>query len=175
MMEMKSRFLRIGTVFLACVSLISCNSDDGIECPEDFTGALTSVEEQLVGEWILSSIVATEEVDLTDDDVENPSTDLFGQYSDCQRDAVYTFGENRSYVYEQGQYAEDCEYKVETTGTWEFVSQNLQLTASCSIQSTAIEFNGDATEFSFSQNYNVTDVNGRTFRSDVVFTYTLVP
>ncbi|MDF0717902.1 DUF5004 domain-containing protein [Muricauda sp. 334s03] len=172
---MKSKFLSIGTVFLVCASFISCNSDDSIECPQDFTGALSAAEEQLVGEWVLSSIVATEEVDLTDDDVDNPSTDLFGQYSDCQRDAMYIFGENRSYTYEQGQNAEDCDYQVETSGTWELVSQNLRLTASCSIQSTALVFNDDSTEFSFSQSYNVTDVNGNTFRSNVDFTYSLIP
>ncbi|MCR9227874.1 MAG: DUF5004 domain-containing protein [Flavobacteriaceae bacterium] len=153
--------------------LISCSSDDGPECAPDFTGDLTTTEEILVGEWILTGIVAAEELDLTDDDTDNASTDLFDQYEECARDAAYTFDSDRTFAYEIGKYGEDCEYVVPSAGTWELSSQNLSLVSSCSVQTTSLEFNDDLTAFTFSEIYNVTDVTGTVVQTRIDFTYTL--
>lgn len=155
--------------------MFSCSSDEGTQCPPDFTGELTTNEEKLVGEWELSAIVAGEALDLTDDQVDNPSTNLYNQYTDCQQDAFYTFGSQRTFSYEEGQNAQDCSNKVQTSGTWELASNTLRIKASCNIQSTTVEFNAENTEFSFADTFNVTDVSGTTRQTTIAFTYTLVP
>ncbi|WP_318309116.1 DUF5004 domain-containing protein [Flagellimonas crocea] len=172
---MKNKFLSIGVLLLTGIVMFSCSSDDGTQCPPDFTGELSTNEEKLVGEWVLSAIVAGEALDLTDDGVDNPSTNLYGQYTDCQQDAVYTFGSQRTFSYEEGQNAEDCTNKIQTSGTWELSSNTLRLTASCTIQSTTVEFNTEATEFSFAETFNVKDVTGTTTQTTIAFTYALVP
>ena len=172
---MKHKFLSIGTTLLMGVLFLSCSSDDGNQCPPDFTGDLTAEEEMLVGAWALSAMVATDEFDLTDDGVDNPSTDIYNQYTECQQDAVYTFGAQRTYGYEEGQNAGGCDAQIQIDGTWELVSGTLRLTSSCSIQSTSVEFNGDSTAFTLSQTFNVRDVNGTLSQTSIDFTYSLVP
>jgi len=144
---MKRNAFIIGAMILMGGVITSCNSDNEIDCPEDFTGELVAEEELLVGTWVLSAITADEEIDLTDDDVDNPSTDFFAQYSACQRDASYTFNSDRSYEYEQGQNATDCQNKVALEGTWRMASANLSLVSACSLQNTDIEFSPIDIEF----------------------------
>lgn len=170
---MKRMFFYALSMLGISMVLISCSSDEGPECAQDFTGDLTTTEEILVGEWILTAIVAAEELDLTDDDTDNASTDLFGQYDECARDAAYTFDSDRTFAYEIGKYGEDCDYVVPSAGTWELSSQNLSLVSSCSVQTTSLEFNDDLTTFTFSEIYNVTDVTGTVVQTRIDFTYTL--
>ncbi len=171
---MKRNAFMIGAWVLMAGIISSCNSDNDVDCPEDFTGELTTGEEVLVGTWVLSAITADEEIDLTDDDEDNPSTDFYAQYSDCQRDASYTFNSDRTYEYEQGQNAEDCQNKTALEGTWKLVSANLSLIGGCSLQNTDIEFNVNGTEFSFTNDYDVRDVDGIVSSVEITFTYSLL-
>ncbi|MEC3965302.1 DUF5004 domain-containing protein [Flagellimonas halotolerans] len=172
---MKEKLFNAGILMCIGAMLLSCTSDDGVECAEDFTGDLSANEQKLVGEWVLSGIVAAKELDLTDDNTDNPSTDLFAQYAECKKDASYTFGEDRSYAYELGKYEEDCEYIAASTGTWELASQNLSLVSSCSLQTTVLEFNEDSSQFTFSEIYSVTEVTGTVVQTRIDFTYSLMP
>ena len=170
---MKRTFFNAISLMCIGVTLLSCSSDDGPECAEDFTGELTANEEKLVGEWVLSDIVAAKELDLTDDDTDNASKNLFEQYEECARDAAYTFESDRTFTYEIGKNAEDCDNPVTSTGTWELISQNLSLAASCTVQATTLEFNEDSSAFTFSEIYNVTEVTGTVVQTRIDFTYTL--
>nr|WP_321411094.1 DUF5004 domain-containing protein [uncultured Allomuricauda sp.] len=172
---MKRMFFNALSLMCIGVTLLSCSSDDGPECVQDFTGKLTANEEILLGEWILSDIVAAKELDLTDDDTDNASTNLFEQYEECARDAAYTFDSDRSFTYEIGKYGEDCDYAVPSSGTWELNSQGLSLVSSCTLQTTSLEFNEDLTAFTFSEIYNVTQVTGTVVQTRIDFTYTLAP
>ncbi|WP_240905136.1 DUF5004 domain-containing protein [Flagellimonas oceani] len=163
----------IAMMFLM-VGFWSCNSDDETNCPEDFTGSLGTGEEVLVGKWQLKAIKAEEALDLTDDDTDNPSKDLFAQYSACQKDAFYTFETDRTYAYEQGKTAEDCENTFSSDGTWRFASNTLNLVSSCSVQSTGLELNEDFTEFTFSVDYKISEVDGSVVQTTLDFTYALL-
>lgn len=172
-MFMKRNAFIIGMLVMMGGIISSCNSDNDVDCPEDFTGELATEEELLVGTWVLSAITADEEIDLTDDDVDNPSTDFFAQYSACQRDASYTFNSDRTYEYEQGQNATDCQNKAALEGTWRLASANLSLVSGCSLQNTDIEFNVNGTEFSFTNDFEVRDVDGVVSAVEITFTYSL--
>lgn len=163
----------IAMMFLM-VGFWSCDSDDETNCPEDFTGSLGTGEEVLVGKWQLEAIKAEEAIDLTDDDTDNPLKDLFAQYSACQKDAFYTFETDRTYAYDQGQTAEDCENAFSSDGTWRFASNGLNLVSSCSVQTNELEFNEDFSKFTFSVAYRITDVNGKVVQTTSNFTYVLL-
>lgn len=150
----------------------SCNSDDEVQCPEDFSGTLTAEETQLLGSWRLSAIVADTEIDMTDDGEDNPDTDFFVQYEDCQKDARYTFLPDRTYSFEQGQTAEDCgQYAVTLEGTWRLASDQLSLVSGCTLQNNDIEVAGDGSEFSFTGDFSVRDVTGQVHPAKITFTY----
>ena len=170
---MKRNAFILGILVVMGGIMFSCNSDNEVDCPEDFTGELTAEEETLVGTWVLTAITADEEIDLTDDDEDNPSTDFYAQYSECQKDASYTFSSDRTYEYEQGQNAEDCQNKGTFEGTWRLASDNLSLVSGCSLQNTDIDFNVDETEFSFTNEFDVRDVGGLVKSVEITFTYTL--
>ena len=86
---MRRKLVFACTTLLLAQLFIACNStDDGIECPEDHTGALAEAEEKLPGDWVLTAMTADQEIDLTDDETDNPSTDLFTQYEACQKEGV---------------------------------------------------------------------------------------
>ncbi|KAB7530111.1 DUF5004 domain-containing protein [Flagellimonas olearia] len=157
------------------IFITSCTSDDGEDCPGDFTGALDANEQKLIGTWILSSIVSMEEVDITDDGEDNPSNDIYAQYSDCQKSTFYTFNSNRIYQLGQSQSFEGCEKAVTVEGSWQLTSQTLGLVRNCTLQNIGVVFSADETRFSFSGNYTVTEENGNIVQTDITFTYTLTP
>ena len=151
--------------------LMGCNSDNSIDCPEDFTGALAENEQKLTGEWRLSAITADKEIDLTDDNEANPTQDIFLQYSECQRDGVYQFDTNRNFKFDQGQNGTNCANKSSSEGTWRLNAEVLSLVGSCNQQFIGVEFNGDASAFSFSDDFTVNDVSGRSVTAKITFTY----
>ncbi len=164
------RFMIFGTVLLGSM-LSGCSTDNSIECPEDFTGSLVEEENNLLGTWQLSAIVAGEEVDLTDDNEENPDTDIFVQYTACEKDAEYTFGPGRAYEYSQGANESDCSNMVNITGTWKLANGSLGMVGNCSVQNMNVVLNDDNSAFSVTSNYTITDVNGVSVQTDVTFTY----
>ena len=171
---MKRIIFNVVVLFMMGGLVVSCSSDDDSDCTEDFSGALQANEEKLVGEWVLTAIVANEAVDITDDDTENPSTNLFAQYNQCQKDGVYTFNADRSYTFEQGQNGTDCQNRATFDGTWQLSSNTLSFVSSCTLQNLTVTFNGSETDFMFSNVFNVTDVNGNTIEVNITFTYSLV-
>lgn len=173
--KMKKKFLNVLSVLMVGIMLLSCNSDGETNCPANFSGALITEEEPLVGEWVLSGVLSAKEIDLTDDDTDNPSKDIFVQYSDCEKDVVYIFKTDRSYTYELGRNAEDCDYTIPSKGTWQLRTNNLSLVTSCQLYITALEFNEDETKFSYSNVYNITEVDGSIVQTNIEFTYALVP
>tara|TARA_R110002020_G_scaffold384233_5_gene595116 strand:+ start:86507 stop:87037 length:531 start_codon:yes stop_codon:yes gene_type:complete len=151
--------------------LVGCSTDNTVECPADYEGALTEAENGLLGTWELTAIVAVKEVDITKDDVQNPKKDIYVQYTDCEKDAEYTFGPERAYEFAQGQNASNCSNKLKIEGTWKHSGDILGLIGNCSAQNLKIVFNEGKTAFTTTSNYNITDVNGLTVQTDVTFTY----
>lgn len=170
---MKRLFLNYVTLGSVLLIFNACTTDNEVECPEDYMGALASAEEKMVGEWVLTAIEADKEIDLTDDNEDNPDTNIFAQYSDCQRDGAYAFSSSRGYTFKQGLKASDCERTVNLEGTWQLAGSVLSLVGSCNVQNLPLEFNSDNTEFVFSEDFNVTDIQGATQQTKVSFTYTL--
>jgi hypothetical protein len=154
--------------------LVGCSTDNTIECPADFEGALVEEENNLLGTWEMTAIMAEKEVDLTKDDEQNAKKDIYVQYTDCEKDAEYTFGPGRAYEFAQGQNASACGNKVMIEGTWKLSSGTLGLTGNCSLQNLNIVFNAEKTAYTTTSNFNITDVNGLTVQTDVTFTYTKV-
>jgi hypothetical protein len=154
--------------------LVGCSTDNTIECPADFEGALVEEENNLLGTWEMTAIMAEKEVDLTKDDEQNAKKDIYVQYTDCEKDAEYTFGPGRAYEFAQGQNASACGNKVKIEGTWKLSSGTLGLTGNCSLQNLNIVFNAEKTAYTTTSNFNITDVNGLTVQTDVTFTYTKV-
>jgi|TARA_R110000868_G_scaffold401498_1_gene677011 hypothetical protein len=152
--------------------LVGCSTDNTVECPADYEGALVAEENGLLGTWELTAIVAVKEVDITKDDVQNPKKDIYVQYTDCEKDAEYTFGPGRAYEFAQGQNASSCSNKVKIEGTWKLSSDILGLIGNCSAQNLKIVLNEGKSAFTTTSNYNITDVNGQTVQTDVTFTYT---
>lgn len=155
----------LGLTFLNCGV-----TDDAIECPPQFTGELQASESKLVGEWSLIDLVADKEVDLTNDFTDNPSVDMFSQYTDCSKDAVFIFGDNRVYSYENGSRTEGCN-GTSTSGTWSLDSDELFLIVSCVSLNSQLSFNESNTLFEYSSTIDIQEVNGIVTTASVTFSY----
>lgn len=152
--------------------LASCDSENEVQCPEDFTGALTAEEAELLGTWTLTAIASDTAIDMTDDGEDNPNTDFFAQYGECQKDASYTFGPNRAYTFDQAQHGENCQNKLTLKGSWKLSSDQLGLVSGCSLQNNAIEMAEDGSSFTFSGQFSVRDATGQIKSAKISFTYT---
>jgi hypothetical protein len=168
---MKVRSIFMGAALLAGAMFIGCSDDDD-DCIQDYTGPLAENETPLVGKWVLSGITSSEEVDITDDDEENPSTDIYAQYTDCQKDAAYTFNEDRDYKFEQGTTASDCQGKVTTNGTWQYTNNQISLVTLCTVLNLPVTFTNAGTSFQSVSQLLIKDVTGQTVQAEVTFTYT---
>lgn len=155
-----------------CVLLISCDSNDDIQCSPDFTGELIQTEEIMVGKWVLSNIVADDEIDLTDDETENPSTDIYSQFTDCQNDVFYIFSEERIMSFIVGSIAADCSDKKSSISSWKLENSILMFITSCSPFQVNIDFTTDNLAFTVESNVTFVDVNNKTVNTKVVNTYT---
>jgi len=169
---MKRSILLVKSLMVCSLLFVSCDDDNDIQCPEALTGELTGTEVDFIGQWTLTSIVSEDEVDFTDDDIDNPSTDLFAQYSDCEKDIEYNFSDNRDYTLLAGMTAADCTNTQEIEGTWALNGDTeLVIVNTCSSQVTQIEINDDVTAFSIEGNFQYADVNGNTISTTTTFTY----
>lgn len=163
-------------VVAAMLSIMGCSNDDGIKCPDPLVGELTEKETELTGAWVLVAMEGNEALDITDDKISNPSTDIFAQFTDCQRDLVYEFSDNRNYIQKQGYRAPICEGQDSIKGTWRLSKSNLNedvlsFVANCTTLDLKIDMNEWGDTFTYKSNVGFQDVNG-VFRTIFVkFTY----
>lgn len=167
---MKKTILLVKSLLLVGIFIVSCDDNDKPDCTDALTGELSATETAFIGQWMLKSIIAEEEIDLTDDDDDNPSTDIYSQNSDCKNDLVYTFETNRNYNLKQGENTSNCE-ELEAHGTWALSNNTLTVVVGCASKSTPLEFNDEDTEFSYTSTLRFKDVNDEFIDSKVVFTY----
>ncbi|MDO5979586.1 DUF5004 domain-containing protein [Flavivirga spongiicola] len=170
---MKNPNALLSSLLAVALLTISCSNDDN-NCTEDLTGALSDKETSFAHKWVLSAIVSEKEIDLTDDNEDNPSTNIFDQYSDCEKDAFYDFKNDRSYQFSQGLNASNCNNKQTSSGTWKLTENSLALVSFCNLRIINIEFNTDTTSFSVDDNFIFTDVNDNRINSKTKITYTKV-
>lgn len=168
---MKKTILLVKSLMLVGLLVVSCDDDNDIECPNALTGELTATETTFSGEWILKAIVAEKEIDLTDNDIDDPSTDIYAQNSSCQNDLVYNFKSDRSYILKQGaNVTTDCEDKS-SEGTWALDGDILTVVSYCASQKTNLTFSDDNNEFSYVSTLNFKDVDNDIIISEATFTY----
>lgn len=169
---MKKSILAVKSLMvMVLLFTFSCNNDDGITCPEPLTGDLNATETEFAGKWAFTAMVAEQAIDITNDDTDNPNKDIYTQFTECQRDLVYDFKNDRNYVYNQGSVAEDCQNKQSMSGTWSLKDKVLTFVASCSSQRINIEMNEAGDAFSYDSTLNFQEANGGTKVSKVTFTY----
>ncbi len=170
---MKKPILLVKCLVFVGLLAMSCSDDDNdYKCPEDFTGELSDTETAFVGTWSLTSVVAEDAIDLTDDNEDNPSTDIFSQYSDCEKDIAYSFETSRAYTFSYGQSLEEaCENSNTFTGTWQLTEGSLSLVSNCLLQTTPIEINAEDTQFSTEAQVQYKDVEGNVISTTIVSTY----
>ncbi|WP_417363255.1 DUF5004 domain-containing protein [Galbibacter sp.] len=173
---MKKQKLMAVVLLTALTGLfVGCNDDDTSSCTPDYIGALSAEETAFAGEWTLSAIVSDKEVDLTDDEEDNASTDIYAQQSECQNDQQYIFKTDRSFEIQGGENAADCDPVQSIAGTWKLGGSTLGLIYFCSENIQAIEFNTEKTSFSFSSDLIITDLAGNKIDAEVTFTYSKAP
>lgn len=163
----------IGLVLLA-ISLNACNNtNDDVACIE-YSGALAANEIPFVGTWRLTAVVSDIEVDITDDSESNASTDIFAQYSDCQKDAEYIFTTERKYSFKQGQTAIGCINISENAGSWKITNELLQLASNCAEYSVVIALGANEDVFTFESDVSIIDVDNNQINTKLTFTYSKV-
>ncbi len=168
---MKKSIVFVKIIMITSLLFMGCSNDSGPDCPEALTGTLDATETAFVGDWSFIGMVSEDEIDLTDDNEDNPSTNIYDQFEDCQKDLVYSFSNDRSYTLKQGFVATNCTNKAQLNGTWKLAGGVLNFVANCSTSYLNIEFNNDKTEFTFEETYRFVDVNGQIITSKVTFTY----
>ncbi len=154
------------------VSSIGCSSssDDSNQCSQDFEGALSSSEEIMVGKWVLTSATSDEEIDLTNDNEDNPSTNIYAQYSDCQKDSFYVFDNDRvmEFIVDS---ESTCNFHQEINATWELQEDILSFYTNCLLIKLKINLATDNSAFTTTSYVNIIDVNNVTTATTIVLTY----
>lgn len=156
---------------LSALFMASCNTDDGIKCPDALVGELSATEASFSGTWVFVGMEADEAIDITDDGIDNPSADIFAQYEECDRDLVYDFMENRSYSSKQGSSFAECQNKQTLTGTWSLVDNSLTFVANCASQYIEIQTGAVQNVFSYESTLNFRDITGAIKTLKITFTY----
>ena len=169
---MKNRIVLASKFLIMGFLIVGCSTGSDSNCPEDFVGALSSEEEAIVGTWVLTDIVSEEAKDLTDDDVDNPSTEIFDQLSDCNKDIEYLFNSDRAFTLKQGYNADNCSNKFMLNGSWKYVNGQMSFVQSCNTNSVDIFLNNELTVFTIEDVLTFNEVDGTVSTSNVTLTYT---
>lgn len=161
---------------MGALFVVSCDTDDTIKCTDPLTGEMSAEETEFTGIWKVVAMEANDALDITDDDISNPSTDVFAQFSDCERDLVYEFNGDRNYAQEQGYNAALCKNKDAIAGTWSLTKSGLNedvlnFVANCNSLELKIEINDLRDAFTYKSNVRFQDVNGVFKFVSVKFTY----
>jgi len=169
---MKKSIVLICSILVVNLLLVGCSSVDGeSSCSQDLTGELSTAESDFVGTWVLAGLVAENEVDLTDDNMSNPSTEVYSQLPECQKDVVYIFNSDRTFAIQQAYNVEGCPNKALVEGTWKLSAGQLTLVALCSSPRYNITLNTEVTVFTLEDTYNFNDRSGVIINSNVILTY----
>ena len=165
------------TVLRFVILLLLCSGcakdDDGAACPEDFSGALQEEEKVLPSVWVLSAVEGTVAIDLTDDQTDNPDTDLFAQLGQCEQNARYIFKEDRSASYYASEQENlDCTEKILFDGTWKLENEVLYLNAGCFNMQAALTFDELFMTFSFAVEEIVRDYRDKEVNMVVTYFFT---
>ena len=160
----------IAIIFLLFIT--GCNRDDGPGCPEDYSGPLTTEERDLAAVWRLFAMEGSVAVDLTDDQVNNPDTDLFSQLDDCSVLASYNFSEDRKATYNASEPNDgECVEKLLFDGTWKFESGMLYLAAGCFYMEVPAKFDTSGSYFSFTVEEEVRNYRDQLVMIEVTYTF----
>ncbi|THD69235.1 DUF5004 domain-containing protein [Robertkochia marina] len=156
--------------------LTGCTTDEEMPCPQPFSGSLTEDEATLAGTWELTALTASEEIDLTDDNVDNPSTDLLSQLDACSQVAIYQFGTDRNIKYSGGLLnGETCQEQVLLEGTWALSGSSIGVVTGCrALYFPPVEFAEEGVSFSFTEARTVFDALGQGVQLEITETYTKV-
>lgn len=170
---MKKYILLASSIVMINLLVVGCStSNDTQNCIDALTGDLTFSESSLVGNWALTAMVSEEAIDLTSDGTDNPSTDIFEQFSECDRDVVYSFQNDRKFAFRLGYSSTLCDNKESVDGTWKFDQNQLTLVIGCATQTIIIALNSTFTSFNIEGTYSFQDVNGLNVTTKVTSTYT---
>lgn len=150
----------------------SCISDDTISCTPNYTGILDQTESLLVGTWVMTAATAQDEVDITDDDTDNPSTDLFSQFPECERSLSYSFTENRGFTLVKGSDALDCEGGYTVEGSWKYSGTVLEVVTNCVRGGMDITLTEENSSFVNQEIQQVVTANGLIVQTLVTYTFT---
>jgi hypothetical protein len=169
--KLMKKIVLLSSLVVMNLLCVGCDLGDESSCPEPLTGELSAAESVLVGSWVLTDMVADEEIDLTDDGVENPSTEIFQQLSECKQDVVYTFVSDRTFNVKQSYNVPNCETKGIVEGTWKATASQLTTVAQCESLTKIIDMNTEQTIFTTESNFQFNDVYGFYINSTVTLTY----
>lgn len=169
---MKSWFLTaIAGVFL----LSGCTSDDSTSCPEPYTGPLTAEEENLSDTWVLTGLEGAIEIDLTDDDTDNPATDILAQLDECVSNARYEFGADRVGSYYASELVNDtCEDRLLFQGSWRFEDSVIHVNAGCAALRLEVSFDEETGNFSYVTYENVRNYKDQVIPMEVTYIFSRV-
>ena len=157
---------------MAVLFMVSCNTDNDMECPETIKGPLNDVETEFLGSWRFIAMEAEDPVDVTDDDIDNASKDIYAQYTDCERDWIYEFKNDRDYTYKLGYSLEDCKSRYDLVGTWSLSTENsLTFIDNCASETVQIKKSETDNTFSYESLMNFKDAVGNMKTTIVTFTY----
>ena len=168
---MKKISIIISTILFLSLLMVGCDVNDESSCPSDLSGELSTTESDFVGTWALTDMVSAEEVDLTDDNMNNPSTNIFPQLPECQQDVVYEFKIDRTFSIKQAYNVAGCQNKGIVEGTWKLSGGQLTLVALCTSQVYNVDINTENTLFTLEDRYKFNDVLGVVITSDATLTY----
>lgn len=170
-MKKSNLIIKSLTVIMA-LFIVSCNDDNSMDCPQTLLGPLSALETRFSGTWKLTGMLAEEAVDITDDGEDNPSKDIFSQYTECQRDLVYNFNSDRNYIFKQGYSDSGCNPRYELSGTWNLSEENfLTFVANCTLETIQISLNDAGNTFWFESPMEYKDESGLIKSTKVIFTY----
>lgn len=168
---MKRTPILVSITLIFSLLFVGCDLNDESSCPSDLTGGLSAIESDYVGTWKMIDMVSEDVVDLTDDNVDNPSTDIYPQLPECQQDIVYEFKSDRSFSIKQAYNVTGCSNKGLVEGTWKLSGGQLTLVALCISQVYNVDVNAENTQFTLEDKFNFNDVSGVIISSNVIITY----
>jgi hypothetical protein len=176
----KTNLTLVASIILFGLFIQNCSStDEDPSCPNNYKGELTPSETSLVGIWALTNMISEEAVDITDDNVDNPSTDIFNQLNDCSKDLKYEFKSNRRYTFKKNSVEDSCDdpwfsfaFGFNHDGTWK-LDENQFYTVDrdalfCIYYTFSFEINNESTEFAIQAIFSFNDFS---VNSDTILTF----